>query len=110
AIVGLPAGRLVDRKGSTVVTSFGLWTLLAGTVAMMILPGKVGVAGYVLSLILITSGYALFQTANNTSLMAGADNEERGVTSALLSLGRNSGLIIGASAMGALFALGSGSG
>lgn len=110
AIVGLPSGRLVDRKGSTVITHFGLWTLLAGTVAMMMLPGKVGVAGYVLSLVLITSGYALFQTANNTSLMAGTDKEQRGVTSALLALSRNSGLIIGASAMGAVFAVGSGSG
>lgn len=110
AVVGLPAGRVVDRNGSTVVTYLGLWTLLAGTVAMMILPGKVGVAGYVLGLILITSGYALFQTANNTSLMAGTDKEQRGVISALLALGRNSGLIIGASAMGAVFALGSGRG
>lgn len=108
AIVGLPAGRIVDRNGSTVASHVGLFALLAGTVAMMSLPGQVGLAGYVLSLILITSGYALFQTANNTALMAGAEKDQRGVTSALLALGRNSGLITGASAMGALFALGSG--
>lgn len=110
AIVGFPAGRLVDRNGSTVVTYLGLSALLAGTVAMTILPGRVGLAGYVSSLILITSGYALFQAANNTTLMAGAHKDQRGVTSALLALGRNLGLITGASAMGALFVLGSGGG
>ena len=75
---------------------------------MTILPGQFGVPGYVGSLVLITSGYALFQAANNTALMAGAPKEQRGVTSALLALGRNVGLITGASAMGALFAAGSG--
>lgn len=110
AIVGLPAGRLVDRSGPTVVAFGGLVALLAGTLAMTILPGQFGVPGYVGSLVIITSGYALFQAANNTALMAGAAKDQRGVTSALLALGRNVGLIIGASAMGALFAAGSNSG
>lgn len=110
ALVGVPAGRLVDRHGSPVAIALGLCVLLAGTVAMLILPGAFGLAGYVGSLVLITSGYALFQAANTTALMAGAPKEQRGVTSALLALGRNVGLITGASAMGALFALGSGSG
>lgn len=108
AIVGLPAGRLVDRSGPNVVALVGLVALLAGTLAMTILPGQFGVPGYVGSLVLITSGYALFQAANNTALMAGAPKEQQGVTSALLALGRNVGLITGASAMGALFAAGSG--
>jgi hypothetical protein len=55
----------------------------------------------------MTSGYALFQAANNTALMSTADREQRGVTSALLALARNLGLVTGASAMGALFAFGS---
>ena len=108
AVVGFPAGRLVDRRGSTATAYAGLFTLLAGTVGMMILPGTMGVAGYICSLVLITAGYALFQAANNTALMAGAQKDQRGVMSALLALGRNVGLITGASAMGALFALASG--
>ena len=55
---------------------------------------------------MITFGYALFQAANNTAVMNGAAKDLRGVTSALLGLSRNLGLILGASAMGALFALG----
>jgi MFS family permease len=108
AIVGFPAGRVVDRRGSTATTYAGLFTLLTGTVCMMILPSIMGLAGYICSLVLITAGYALFQAANNTALMAGAHKDQRGVTSALLALGRNVGLITGASAMGTLFALASG--
>lgn len=108
AIVGLPAGRIVDRSGPGAAGYSGLFALGTGTVAMMLLPGRIGLAGYVLSLVLITSGYALFQAANNTALMGGAPKDQRGVTSALLALGRNVGLITGASAMGTLFALGSG--
>lgn len=106
AIVGLPAGRFVDRRGSAFVAFAGLLLLLAGTIAMTILPVRCGVGGYIAGLVVITSGYALFQAANNTALMAGARKEQRGVTSALLALGRNVGLITGASAMGALFASG----
>ena len=107
ALVGIPAGRLVDRHGSSVGIYFGLGLLLAGTVAMTLLPATFGVAGYVGSIVLITAGYALFQAANNTALMAGARKDQRGVTSALLALFRNVGLIAGASAMGTLFAAGS---
>jgi len=108
AIVGLPAGQIVDRNGPTVVTYVGLFTLLVGTLVMMILPSGIGLPGYICGLVAITSGYALFQAANNTALVAGASKDQRGVTSALLALGRNVGLITGASAMGALFALASG--
>jgi len=108
ALVGLPAGRVVDRRGPAVAGYSGLLALLAGTVAMMLLPGSTGLSGYVFSLVLITSGYALFQAANTTALMTGATKDQRGVTSALLALGRNVGLITGASAMGTLFTLGSG--
>ena len=107
ALVGLPAGRIVDRRGPGPVSLVGLSALLAGTLAMAILPGAIGLPGYICSLVVITSGYALFQAANTTALLAGASRDQRGVISALLSLGRNVGLITGASAMGALFALAS---
>jgi hypothetical protein len=77
---------------------------------MMLLPGALGVAGYVGGLAIITAGYALFQAANTTSVMNAATSERRGVTSAVLGLSRNLGLITGASAMGAVFVFGSTSG
>jgi hypothetical protein len=84
----------------------GLIGVAIGTTLMTVLPGWLGVAGYVGGLALITAGYALFQAANNTGVMAGATENQRGLTSALLGLSRNLGLITGASGMGAVFALG----
>ncbi len=66
-----------------------------------------GIAGYIAPIVVITAGYALFQTANNTAVMSGLRPDQRGVISGLLSLSRNLGLITGASVMGAVFALAS---
>jgi hypothetical protein len=66
-----------------------------------------GIVGYVGALAIITSGYALFQAANTTAIMSLAANGQRGVTSALLGLSRNLGLIAGASVMGTVFSLAS---
>lgn len=106
ALTGVPAGRLVDRLGSTRVVFIGLGFVAIGSVLMVFIPGTFGVGGYVGGLALITFGYALYQAANNTAVMNGAAKDLRGVISALLGLSRNLGLIFGASAMGALFALG----
>jgi hypothetical protein len=107
ALTGLPAGRLVDRHGPAIPTVIGLTGVLLGAALMTGLPNAFGVGGYSASLVLIAAGYALFQAANNTAAMASAGQAQRGVTSALLALARNLGLVTGASAMGALFALGS---
>lgn len=108
ALVGVPAGRMVDRLGSNQGAKFGLLLLTVGTAAMTVLPSWMDVSGYVLSLVLITSGYGLVQAANNTAVVVGAAKDERGVLSALLALARNVGLVAGASVMGTLFAIGSG--
>lgn len=85
ALTGVPAGRFADHVGAQRMTIIGL----------------VG----------ITVGYARFQTANNTTVMANVRPEQRGVISGMLNLSRNLsrnlGLITGASAMGALFAMAS---
>lgn len=106
ALAGVPAGRLVDHFGEAAIAYLGLAGVAAGSGLMMLLPGAFGVAGYIGGLAIITAGYALFQAANTTSIMTGAASELRGVTSALLGLSRNLGLITGASAMGAVFAFG----
>jgi MFS family permease len=107
ALTGVPAGRLIDRLGAPAAALAGLGGVLLGSALMTWLPGTCGVTNYVASLALLTMGYALFQAANATAVMGAASADRRGVTSAMLALVRNLGLVTGASAMGALFALGS---
>jgi hypothetical protein len=71
------------------------------------MPASAGVAAYVGGIVVITTGYALFQAANNTAAMAEIGPDQRGVVSGMLNLSRNLGLVTGASAMAAVFALAS---
>ncbi|MBA5870530.1 MAG: MFS transporter [Nitrospira sp. CR2.1] len=103
AVTGVPAGRLVDDVGADRVTRMGLLGIAIGCVLLFTLPASLGTVGYILPIVVITVGYALFQTANNTAVMMDIPQDQRGVTSGLLYLSRNLGLITGASVMGALF-------
>ncbi len=107
ALVSAPAGRLADRFGPQRMTLAGLAGMALGSGALALLPTSLGVPGYLVPIVAMTSGYALFQTANNTAVMAGTRPDQRGVISGMLNLSRNLGLITGASVMGAVFALGS---
>lgn len=109
ALCGVPAGKLVDRYGPQDMTVGGLAAMLAGCGALAWLPASLGVPGYLLALITVTSGYALFQAANNTMVMRGQAPGQRGLIAGLLNLSRNLGLITGTALMGALFAAASGS-
>jgi EmrB/QacA subfamily drug resistance transporter len=105
ALTGVPAGRLVDRFGARRITILGLVGVAGGAAALALIPARFGIAGYIGPLIVTTAGYALFQAANNTGVMADVRPDQRGVVSGLLNLARNLGLITGASLMGAIFAL-----
>lgn len=110
ALCGVPSGQLVDRFGTRGMTVVGILAMVAGLLLLAFLPSTLGVLGYVLPILLLTPGYALFQAANNTQVMSGIAAGQRGVVSGLLNLARNLGLITGASAMGAVFALAVGQG
>ena len=108
ALTGMPAGRLTDRFGALRMAIAGLLAIAAGCLAMAVAPLAYGIPGFVTPMVIITIGYALFQTANNTAVMSGIEAGQRGLVSGMLNLSRNLGLITGASAMGAVFALASG--
>ncbi|PWR23650.1 MFS transporter [Zavarzinia compransoris] len=108
ALTGIPAGRLVDRLGSPRATVAGLCGIGLGTAMLALLPAGLGIAGYVGPLMVTTAAYALFQAANNARVMKGVAPDRRGLVSGLLTLARNLGLVTGATAMGAVFALAAG--
>ncbi|GAA3132892.1 MFS transporter [Streptosporangium carneum] len=107
ALTGVPAGRIADRFGAQRVTVAGLTGMAAGSAVLSMAPATLGIPGYVAPIVVVTLGYALFQTANNTAVMADVRPDRRGVVSGMLNLSRNLGLITGASVMGAVFALAS---
>ncbi|MEZ1321104.1 MFS transporter [Pseudomonas fluorescens] len=108
AMSGVPAGRLVDRFGARRIVPGALLGMAGGCSLLALLPMRMGLPAYVMPIIVIAVGYALFQAANNTGLMAGVRQDQRGVVSAMLGLARNLGLITGAAVMGAVFALAAG--
>jgi MFS family permease len=107
ALTGVPAGRIADRFGAQRMTIVGLIGMAAGSFILSLVPATLGIPGYIAPIAVITVGYALFQTANNTAVMTDIRPDQRGVVSGMLNLSRNLGLITGASVMGAVFALAS---
>lgn len=108
ALAGVPAGRCVDRFGARRMIFAALVAMMGASAMLPVASEAFGVTGYVVALGGLTAGYALFQAANNTAVMAGAGGNERGAVSGMLNLSRNLGLITGASAMGAVFAMAAG--
>ncbi|WP_145592020.1 MFS transporter [Yersinia rochesterensis] len=109
ALSGIPAGYGVDKLGARIMVSSGLVGVVFGSMILAIIPTDLGVLGYVVPICLITAGYAIFQTANNTLVIQSVSAGQRGVVSGMLNLSRNLGLITGASVMGAIFAFASAS-
>lgn len=108
ALSGVPAGRIVDRLGAPAVIRLALLIMIAGAVGLAILPARLGLAGYLMSVSLLTPGYQMFLAANTAQTMVRASDARRGVVSGLLGLSRNLGLVTGAALMGSVFAWASG--
>lgn len=107
ALTALPAGRFTDRFGAQRITIIGLIFMAAGSFILAMLPANMGITGFIAPIVVITGGYSLFQTANNTAVMTDIHAEQRGVISGMLNLSRNLGRLTGASVMGAVFVLAS---
>ena len=107
ALTGVPAGRIADHFGAHRMATIGLVGMAIGSFILSVTPATFGIPGYVAPIVIITVGYALFQTANNAAVMTDIQSDQRGVISGMLNLSRNLGLITGASVMGAVFTLAS---
>jgi EmrB/QacA subfamily drug resistance transporter len=103
ALTGVPAGRLVDRFGTKRLTLVGLMIMMCGAGALAVMTREAGIVAFLVSTAVLTAGYALFQTANNASVMEMGGKQKRGLVAGLLSLSRNLGLITGVAVMGTVF-------
>ena len=92
---GVPAGRLVDRFGTNRAALAGLSALIAGAAALSVVPPAFGIAGYIVPVVAMTTGYGLFQAANNTAILTAAKAADHGLVSGMLTLSRNLGLVTG---------------
>ena len=108
ALAEVPSGRMVDRFGPARITAAGLLVMPIGCLALWIMPSTAGASGYIGGTVVVTAGYALCQAANNTAALAEIGLDQRGVVSGVLNLSKNLGLVTGASAIAAVFALASG--
>jgi len=108
ALIGIPAGRLVDRFRTERIIAIGLAGMAAASFVLSVLPASFGVVGYVACIAAVAGSYALFQAANNTAVMKDVPQDRRGLISGVLNLSRNLGLITGVSVMGAVFVFASG--
>ena len=104
ALTGMPAGWLVDRLGARQVVRLGLAVMGAAALGLAGAAGQFGPLGYLLPILLLTTGYALFQTANNSAVVGGASEQTRGAVAGLLTLSRNLGQLTGVAGLGGLFA------
>lgn len=110
AVLGVAVGRLIDRFGSPRIVQLALMGLLLGCLFLAFLSSAWGVTGYLVGMLMVTTGYASFTSANNTSMMTRSAEGRRGTISGLLNFSRNVGLLTGASVMGTIFAYASGIG
>ncbi|MGY3894048.1 MFS transporter [Aeromonas enterica] len=104
ALTGMPAGWLVDRLGARPVVWLGLISMEIAVLGLAGAAGQFGPLGYLLPILLLTAGYALFQTANNSAVVGGASEQTRGAVAGLLTLSRNFGQLTGVAGLGGLFA------
>jgi EmrB/QacA subfamily drug resistance transporter len=89
------AGRFADRWGVRLFANVGLGVTLLGFGAFATLGATTPVWEVVAGLMVMSLGMSVFSAANSTSILNTVDADAHGVASALVTLCRNSGNVIG---------------
>jgi MFS family permease len=98
------SGTLADRVGTRRVSLIGLFTVLASYLLISRLTVFTTVAYFIFLTLPNGIGMAIFQSPNNTAIMAAAPRHRSGVANGILSLSRTLGQLTGVSLLGAFFA------
>ncbi|WP_363316679.1 MFS transporter [Alistipes sp.] len=105
-VVAAPvAGSLVGRIHAGLLGGAGLAAMAAGLLALALLPDNPATGSIVWRLMLCGVGFALFQSPNNSLLIASAPRHRSGSASGMLATARLVGQTAGAGAMALLFHL-----
>lgn len=98
------AGRLSDKIGSRVLTSFGMITLACGLYLFSHVGTDTSNSYLVLSIVVMGCGVSIFNTPNSSALMGSVTRGQRAITSGIVSTSRNIGMATGVALGTALFA------
>jgi MFS family permease len=98
------AGTLADRVGTRPVSLIGLAAILGSYVLISRLTVFTSSIQFILLTLPNGIGMAIFQSPNNTAIMAAAPRRRLGVANGMLGLSRTLGQLTGVSILGAFFA------
>ena len=107
-LLGLSApvsGSISDRIGPRRVLVFGLIILVGAYLMMQLLQPDSPMWMIMLVMAPAGLGMGIFQSPNNSAVMGSASQERLGVTSAMLTITRNTGQLTGIAVLGAVWAL-----
>ncbi len=104
-VVAPVAGMLVERVHAGLLGGTGLTAMAAGLLLLAFLPAQPSTAGIVWRLVLCGAGFGLFQSPNNSILIASAPADRSGSASGMLATARLLGQTTGAALMALLFHL-----
>ncbi|MBK8047762.1 MAG: MFS transporter [Anaerolineales bacterium] len=98
------SGALSDIWGSRQVSVLGLVLILFGYLLMSTLRVDGTELGFVVRMLPVSTGMAIFNSPNNSAIMGAAPRNRLGIASALLSMVRSVAQVFGIAALGAFFA------
>src|SRR5262249_19178602 len=104
ALLTAASGWLSDRVGTRAPAVLGMAVLALGLAPVALLGPAPARGDLFLALALTGLGAGLFTSPNNSSIMGAAPRERQGTAAGLLAEARNTGMLSGIAAAGALFA------
>jgi EmrB/QacA subfamily drug resistance transporter len=103
ALLAPLSGKLTDRYGTRILSFLGLLIILVALIELTTLNTQTQSAGILIPLAGIGIGMGIFLPPNHKLIMSKASVANKGLASAILSLTRNMGMLIGTSLAGTFF-------
>ena len=99
------AGRLSDRLGRRILATTGSIAISVGLMLLTQMDGQMPLWMIGVAIMIIGTGHGLFSTPNNSSALAAIPSARVGIGSAIISLARQSGQLMGTAVISLLLAI-----